>query len=61
MLAEWKPAGRPSLREERNRHRELRAGRRLETVIAGLRERPSDRLRRLDARKSPRPRSQGAP
>jgi hypothetical protein len=56
MSADRNPAGRPSLRDDRDRHRLQRTARRLDLVIAALRERPADRLRRLDAAKPPQSR-----
>jgi hypothetical protein len=57
MSANRKNGGRPSLREDRNRHRLQHTARRLELVIAALRERPLDRARRLDALEPSSPRS----
>jgi hypothetical protein len=59
MSADANRGERPSLRDERDR----RAGgtaRRLDLVIAALRERPADRVRRLHAGEAQRPAGQTA-
>jgi hypothetical protein len=59
MSADPARGGRPSLRDERN----CRAGstaRRLDIVIAALREHPADRVRRLQAGEAERPATQTA-